>query len=155
MYSETLSEEIIMKVQVINNSKQTINQSDLVHWVGKVRDELKDRCIQQELLNKNLILAFVNEEEIQKLNKTFRHKDSITDVLSFSAVEEDSLGELVFCLSVIDRKKPEDFSKKEWLYYLVLHGILHLLGFEHESGEAAAQKMYQLQDDVFSKLMEK
>lgn len=144
-----------MKIQVINNSEQTIDKKDLTQWVCKVCDELKERHIQTKLLNKNLVLVFVSEKEIQRLNKVFRHKDSITDILSFSAVEEGSLGELALCLSVIDKKKPKDFSKEEWLYYLILHGILHLLGFEHENGGAAAQKMYQLQDSVFSKLIGK
>ena len=142
-----------MKVQIVNNSEQVVNELDLTQWICKVCDELKDREVQPKLLYKNLVLAFVSEKEIQKLNKTFRGRDSVTDILSFSAVEEDSLGEIALCLPIINKKTPKDFSQKEWLYYLILHGILHLLGFEHEN--KGDQKMYQLQDAVFSKLIEK
>ena len=47
---------------------------------------------------------------------------------------------------------PDGFSKTEWLYYLILHGLLHLLGFEHENSGPKARKMYQLQDQVFFSL---
>ena len=144
-----------MKVTVINVIEQKINKANLIKWVRKVCNELRKRNIQPWQLEKNLTLAFVNEKEIQNLNQKFRKKDSVTDILSFSSVEEGSLGELALCLSVICRTKTSEFSNEEWLYYLVLHGILHLLGFEHESGKTEAQKMYQLQDVVFEQLIGK
>ena len=141
-----------MRVELINNSKSKVNDSELVHYIHAVYEELKKRSIQPELLEKSLTVAFVDEEEIQKLNKKFRKKDSVTDILSFSPVEEDSLGELVLCLSAASGTKISEFSDTGWLYYLILHGILHLLGFDHENGETEAQKMYGLQDEIFKKL---
>ena len=141
-----------MTVQIINKSGKRINRPSLTLWVSRVRDELREREIQVKLLNKNLVLVFISEKEMRKLNKTFRKKDSVTDILSFSGAGEDDLGELALCLSFIEKKSPEDFSKTHWLYYLILHGILHLLGFDHKVDGPKAQKMYQLQDSVFSKL---
>ena len=142
-----------MKVEIINNSENKVANSELVHYIQAVYDELKKRNIQPELLEKKLTVAFVDEEKIQRLNKTFRKKDSITDILSFFPVEENSLGELALCLSVVYKTKSGEYSDEEWLYYFILHGILHLLGFEHESGEREAQKMYCLQDTIFEKLI--
>ena len=140
-------------MEIINKSEYKVNEFELVHYIHAVYEELKKRSIQPELLEKKITVAFVDEEEIQRLNKTFRKKDSITDILSFSPVEEDSLGELALCLSVVYKTKSGEYSDEEWLYYLILHGILHLLGFEHESGEKEAQKMYCLQDTIFEKLI--
>ena len=140
-------------MEVINNSEVKINESDLMTWVDKVCSELKAKNIQVQQLNKNLTLAFVNEQDIQKLNKTFRKKDTVTDILSFAPVEKDSLGEIALCLPFMYRTKPDGFSNKEWLYYLILHGMLHLFGFEHEKKLAEAQKMYRIQDTIFKDLM--
>jgi probable rRNA maturation factor len=141
-----------VKVEIINNSENQVNESELKPYIHAVYEELKKRDIQLELLEKKLTVVFVDEEEVQKLNKKFRKKDSVTDILSFSPLEENSLGELVLCLSVASGTKTNELSDAEWLYYLILHGILHLLGFDHEQGEAEAREMYCLQDAIFEKL---
>lgn len=143
-----------MKINIINNSTAKIDSEAVVEWIKKVCGELRSNSnISSQPLNKNLTIAFVDEKEIKRLNSTFRKKNSVTDILSFSSLEEDSLGELVICLSVVFHKKIGGFSETQWLYYLLIHGILHLLGFEHEKEEDSARLMYQIQDDVFEKLM--
>ena len=111
--------------------------------------------INQPFIKKTLILAFVNEQEIKQLNHQFRKKNTVTDILSFAPSAEDSLGELALCLPVICKKTPPAFSQQGWLCYLIVHGILHLLGFEHEDDKKQARKMYQLQNTVFEKLYPK
>ena len=136
-----------MKARVINKKGYKINRSALVKWVRRVGRELN-----QDTMGKTLLLVFVCEKEMESLNFQFRKKRGGTDILSFAPVEEDSLGELALCLPVMEKTRPSGFSSQKWLYYLILHGILHLLGFEHEKGKAQARKMYQLQDAVFKKL---
>ena len=142
----------MMKVEIVNFSKYDINESHLIRWVKSLCTELKKRkeC-PHNLLDKNLTLAFVGEQEIKELNKTFRNKNSVTDVLSFAPVDKDSMGELALCLPVILQKEKK--NSKEWLYYLILHGMLHLMGFDHEKDQYEAQKMYGIQDSVFQKLI--
>lgn len=143
-----------MKINIINNSTAKIDPKALMEWIQKVRHELKNNSNVSSLeLDKNLTIVFVNEKEIKRLNSTFRKKNSVTDILSFSPVEEESLGELVVCPFVVFNKKIDGFSETQWLYYLLIHGILHLLGFEHEKEEDSARLMYQIQDDVFKKLV--
>lgn len=145
-----------MEVNIINNSEEEIDETALTQWIQKVCSELKNNSnISSQELDKSLTVVFVDEREIERLNSTFRKKNSVTDILSFSSVEEDSLGELAVCLSVVYNKKVEGFSDVQWLYYLLIHGVLHLLGFEHEREEEAAQLMYQIQAGVFEKLMMK
>ena len=164
--------------------KTEIKESDLIAWVSKIGDELHRTIIEQKgdifspfekikkqaekidpidiskknillhELDKKIIVAFVSEQEMQKLNKEFRKKEGVTDILSFAPTEEYSLGEIALCLPFIYRTKPGDFSSREWLYYLILHGILHLLGFEHENNPNEARKMYHIQDTVFKKCID-
>ncbi len=142
-----------MKARVINKKGYKINRPALVRWVRRVGKELQcQNSINQHITEKSLLLAFVCEKEMKSLNFKFRKKRGGTDILSFDPVEEGSLGELALCLPVMEKTKPVDFSCQKWLYYLILHGTLHLLGFEHEKGKARAHKMYQLQDTLFEKL---
>jgi probable rRNA maturation factor len=99
-------------------------------------------------------LAFVRREEITKLNKQYRTKNKVTDILSFPEylkkkdfLSETSthifLGELVLCFDYIADAALEDrVSLEQEMAYIVSHGILHLLGFRH------SKQMFALQDIV-------
>jgi probable rRNA maturation factor len=95
---------------------------------------------------------------MKKLNQQFRGRDYATDVLSFEGqgLSDDGgavLGELVLCMPVIKRQaKEHGLSLNEELGYMVLHGILHLLGFDHERTRAEAARMFKVQDEIFAKL---
>ncbi|HLD99052.1 MAG TPA: rRNA maturation RNase YbeY [Bdellovibrionota bacterium] len=76
-----------------------------------------------------------------RLNRRYRRKNSPTDVLSFEAPEpfqrHGHLGELVICLPVLKRQARElGHSPERELEVLIVHGVLHLLGMEHESVDA-------------------
>ena len=75
--------------------------------------------------------AFVSDQEIQDLNKKFRDKDKVTDVLSFSYVEDEdteSLGDVVISYDQAARQAKEGVKKE--LVTLLVHGILHVFGFD-------------------------
>lgn len=95
----------------------------------------------------SLSLAFVNEKEMQKLNKNFRGKNKPTDVLSFDLQDGNYLGEIVICPKVVkdNAKKYGVLAKKEILKVFI-HGILHLLDYDHEKSEKEAQIMEKKQD---------
>lgn len=79
-------------------------------------------------------LAFVDEETIRELNKTYREKDKKTDVLSFPAWDELSrtLGDVVICVDVArDQAKNIGHSLEDEISYLFIHSIFHLLGYDH------------------------
>ncbi|MBI2054409.1 MAG: rRNA maturation RNase YbeY [Candidatus Staskawiczbacteria bacterium] len=73
---------------------------------------------------KNLSIAFVKAEEIKKLNKKYRQKNKPTDVLSFNLDEGSYLGEVVIC--------PEMVKDDVGMARVLIHGILHLFGYDHE-----------------------
>ncbi len=111
---------------------------------------LSKRQLAQLQHNPLLRLAFVSSHEIQSMNRQYRGKDKPTDVLSFNLGEPGVLGDLALCLPVIRRQAREfGISENEEALFMVLHGILHLLGLDHEQGPRQARKMFAIQKKFF------
>lgn len=86
--------------------------------------------------NQNISLAIVKDNEIRELNKTYRGKNRITDVLSFSDKDKGFLGEIIICWEQI-RIQSKAAGKTEWqeFVFIFLHGMLHLLGYTDDKEE--------------------
>ncbi len=99
--------------------------------------------IKEEILGKNynLSIAFVANKQSQELNRKYRKKDKPTNILSFTLGKSN--GELILCPSVI-KKESKNFDRnfREFIGFLVIHGMLHLKGFEHSSKMEEAEKKY-------------
>lgn len=87
-----------------------------------------------------LSILFTGNEEIQVINKQYRGKDQPTDVISFAYHETedfdigpyDTLGDIVISMERVDEQAAEyNHSHKRELYYVLTHGLLHLLGYDH------------------------
>jgi len=93
--------------------------------------------------NGRLNIAFLADDEIQEFNKSYRAKDSTTDVLSFHYFEEfshlspnDIAGECIFSESKILSQATEyEHAPREEFEILLIHSVLHILGFDHENDE--------------------
>ncbi len=100
-----------------------------------------------------LNIIFISPEEIQELNKNYRQKDSVTDVLSFhyfddfSHLQNDEIAwELVFCEEKIISQGKEYHLWSEYEFYkLLIHSILHILWYDHET-EPEYKIMQNLED---------
>lgn len=102
---------------------------------------------------KELTLVFLNRAEMKKINFQFRKKNKPTDVLSFESEDPTSLGELLFCLDVLKiQAKQQKHSLEQEFLYMMIHGILHLLGYDHELSKKEEKLMFRLQDQCFKKL---
>lgn len=81
---------------------------------------------------------------MKELNRTYRNKDALTDVLSFECDEaftHSILGSVVVCMSVAKKQaKQHKISLDDELRILFLHGLLHLLGFDHENDDGQMAK---------------
>ena len=90
-------------------------------------------------------LALVGDARIQKLNRDYRGYDKPTDVLSFAAghsVEADYLGDIVISVETADRQARRRRSNLEReLKVLALHGLLHLLGYDHETDNGEMRRV--------------
>jgi probable rRNA maturation factor len=96
----------------------------------------------------SMTVRVVEETEISQLNENFRHKSGATNVLSFPFVPPpgipvdeimNSLGDMVVCATVIDKEAKEQHKKStaHWAH-MIIHGTLHLMGFDHQSKEEAS-----------------
>lgn len=108
------------------------------------------------------VIRLVDEPEGRALNKQFRQKDKATNVLSFAyeatelplEVEEERgyLGDIVICDPVIRQEaEQQDKTYVAHLTHMIVHGILHLCGYDHEIVEDA-EKMEQLEVKILAKL---
>jgi probable rRNA maturation factor len=129
------------------------------------------------LENAELSLVFTDDKNIRKLNREWRNKDKPTDVLSFPqdfppkdfnenftpegelkrALEDCKnchlLGDIVISLETAQRQAEEyGWSLEEELERLILHGLVHLLGFDHETSEYAEEKFKQIEELILERL---
>lgn len=146
-----------MEVTITNlQTQQRIPKSFVLSWVPrclKAIQKHKDLAHLSPMLKKDLSIVFVDAKTIRRLNKQYRGKNKTTDILSFSDLFDDQLGELVLCPEVIVAQAlRQGWSQRHEYGYMLLHGILHLLGYDHEV-DAEAKEMFILQDSIFAALM--
>ena len=120
----------------------------LTRWV--------ESSLQQEYDDFEQTIRVVGESESRALNLRFRDNDSSTNVLSFPADNEylgyQCLGDLVICAPVVTTEaSQQDKSELAHWAHMVVHGMLHLQGFDHQTDEET-QKMEALEVDILSGL---
>lgn len=112
-----------------------------------------------------ICLVFTNDAEVAALNKAWRGKDAPTNVLSFPAEEDRSneilsdadqddpvLGDVIFALETITREaQDQNKTFRNHATHLIVHGVLHLLGYDHQTGEEAGQ-MESLESKILAAL---
>lgn len=110
-----------------------------------------------KLKNFFLELNIVSDSEIQKLNLEKRKKNKATDVLSFPLYNPDlkipvqNLGQIVISYDTMKKQAMEiGHSVKEEFYRLLVHGILHLLGYDHEISVKEEKRMQKKEDRILS-----
>ncbi len=141
------SKRLNLSVQYACNTAALPLRPQLRAWVRAALDVDGKRGAQ-------ITVRLVDADEGQLLNKDFRGKDYATNVLSFPYESEPLIcGDLVICAPVVEREAAEQGKALEAHYaHLVVHGILHLQGYDHESGKKAAQKMENLECTVLAAL---
>lgn len=114
--------------------------------------------LRQRSADSELTVRLVDEAEGRELNNTWRHKDYATNVLSFPADVPDEmldiplLGDLVICVPVVTREAAEQGKSPDahWAH-LVIHGCLHLLGYDHIDDDEA-EEMEALERELLAEL---
>lgn len=120
-------------------------------FIGVAKKVLKG----ENRLKENISIAFVSPAEIQKLNKKYRKKDKPTDVLSFEKTSDfkEECSEVIICPQVVrENAKESHLSLKKELSKVLIHGILHNFGYDHEKSKVEEEKMFQKQDYYLSKI---
>ncbi len=161
-----------MSIDVFAADEQQAHPVDLARWATMAREVLEARGVKGET---EVSLLFVDEDAIAALNEQFLGKSGPTDVLSFP-IEDDPvssgrspdyggsgpgadpeevaltlLGDVVVCPAVAARNAVEhEVSVDDEVALLVVHGLLHLLGMDHEK-EAEAQRMEALERQLLDR----
>lgn len=140
-----------MEILIQNNTPKKIEKSKLTSIVDKViKAELGDRDIG------TLNILLTDDSEIESINKKFRHKDEPTDVLSFQyGLEEETIGDIVISLDRISEQAAGfENSFEEELYYILIHGVLHVLGYTHHGYDDEGEEIFALQRDYYTRFVE-
>jgi len=95
------------------------------------------------------------EDEIRELNKKYRNKDKVTDVLSFSGEDDIILGDIVICAKrACEQAYEYGHSVNRELAFLTVHSMLHLLGYDHEE-DTDRMLMEELQKTITDKVIKR
>jgi probable rRNA maturation factor len=139
-------EQLILEIQqTTGGSDRLPSEGDFRHWVMAALPRDKDPV--------ELVIRLVDEAESQQLNRDYRGQDKPTNVLSFpfeapAEVAIPLLGDLVICVPVVAREalqQGKDYPA-HWAH-MVVHGVLHLLGYDHLS-DSDAERMETLERDI-------
>lgn len=113
-----------LAVVVTDGRGRPLQDGGLARWLARVAPKNA---------RGELAIALVTDARMRVLNRSYRRKDYATDVLSFEADGEGMLGDLVIARGVAERQaRDAGHSLQTELRVLALHGLLHLLGYDHE-----------------------
>jgi probable rRNA maturation factor len=136
-----------MGIQFINTEEWGIEEKVFKPVVARLKRQLPKT-------KGPLNVIFVDDAEIHRLNKTYRHKDQPTDVLSFSFIgdkdpnPDSTLGEIYISVPTAKKQAPHygNTLEKE-LQKLLVHGTLHVFGYDHEK-ESDYKKMSAMENKI-------
>jgi probable rRNA maturation factor len=142
-----------LEIQRATTSLNTPGDAQFQTWVEAALAGRTQDC--------TLVIRIVDEREARHLNRQYRNKNYATNVLSFSAelseglpveIRQSQLGDLLICTQIVAREAVEQKRPEadHWAH-LTIHGVLHLLGHDHEQAEEASL-MESLEKDILANL---
>ena len=142
-----------------------MNNFEIIDEVNSNLDEIKslnifvEFCLKYLKLNNVIFnIIIVDKEKIQEINKLYRNIDRVTDVISFALEDDKSfietefrvLGDIYICLDkAMEQAKEYGHSLKREVSFLTIHGLLHLLGYDHMN-EEDEKEMFGLQEMILN-----
>ncbi len=100
-------------------------------------------------------LLITDDETIRKYNKEYRNKDRTTDVLSFPMEDDIILGDVAISFETAKRQSEEaKINIDREVAFLFIHGLLHLLGYDHETSQEDEEEMFAIQEKILKKLVD-
>lgn len=146
----------------MTNTQLIVNLVDEYHNILLVSEEkiktIATLVISRELEDGFYSLSIINctDERIQELNKSYRRVDEPTDVLTFPIESEDldeepfELGDIFLSLDTIKRQSSNwDNTPQQEYVFMLIHGLLHICGYEHEGPYNESEEMFQRQRFYF------
>ena len=150
----TTRPSLAVDVQVACDNPDIPTAQQIEFWVGRAVEGSGQRVLD----GAEVLVRLVDKDEMQTLNRDYRGRDKVTNVLSFPAgaiaglpaEAVSSLGDIVVCAAVVDDEaaQRDNGASDHWAHILV-HGTLHLLGFDHD-GDAEAAEMEGLETSILT-----
>jgi probable rRNA maturation factor len=139
---------VIVTVQIATRRAGVPHARSFARWANAA---LARGSLRRKSRDTELTIRVVGAAESRKLNRTWRRKDKPTNVLSFAA-EAPVLGDLAICAPVVAREAREQgkLPSAHWAH-MVVHGVLHLLGYDHEN-DHDAQRMEAREANILAQL---
>lgn len=157
-----------MSVFIDNRQNEIVVDNELEAFVTQVVDKVLEYEGCEE--DYEVSISFVNNEEIKSLNMEYRGIDKETDVLSFPMIEfseeeledededaeyideELALGDIVISIEkTLEQSREYGHGFKRELAFLLVHGMLHLLGYDHEV-EASEGEIFEKQEEILKEM---
>lgn len=138
-------------IEINNLTKEKIAKKTLERIAEKVLEGERKASL-------NLSIVLVGQARIKELNRMYRKKDKATDVLSFfydnfASPDAGAMGEIIICPDKVKENAKEyksSFSLE--LARVLIHGVLHILGYDHEAGAEKAEKMQRKEENYLSQI---
>ena len=138
--------------EIINNTEKEIDEiNKLKDYIPFIVDKLN---VKEGIFN----IIFVSNEEIHEINRNFRNTDRVTDVISFALEDNEEeafksyrlLGDIYIAIDVAyDQAIEYNHSREREVCFLVTHGLLHLLGYDHMTIEEE-KEMFSKQEELLN-----
>ena len=129
------------------------------NWLIKIGESICEKLL---LSNVTISLIMTSNEYIKNINRDFRKKDTPTDVISFAYREEpfpqaeeeiEELGDIYISLErALEQSVEYEVTLKEEVKRLLVHGILHLIGYDHETSPKDEETMRAKEDELFESI---
>lgn len=128
----------INNAEISINDDSWLNHADLKEWLSKVIND------------EEFSVLLTNDTHIQVLNRDFRNKNKPTNVLSFPDGEDGYLGDIAISLeTIVKEAKEQDKNFYHHFIHMVVHGLLHLKGHDHED-DSEAEEMESLEIEILA-----
>ena len=145
-----------MKIELINNHYKKIPEPFKKKEIKKLIDVVIEKIGSEKLENGQINIKYTSEEEIKLLNEKFYNKEGVTNVLAFTNNQETPeskerlIGEIAICISQIEKEaKMYKKAVETRLKHMIVHGVLHLFGFNHQK-KGEQKEMEQVEDDIIT-----
>ena len=133
---------------------QIFNKEILDISIDECLPKIEAQFVEHNIQNVNII--FVTPTFIRELNTQYRNINDVTDVLSFNIDAKELLGEIYICPEYIKSTRPEIEFKEEVLR-VIIHGILHIIGYDHEveftEKTKKTEKMFVKQEQILENVL--
>ena len=122
-----------------------------------IHDDFIENCLAQLIKDygiHSVSIVLADNDFVQNLNRQYRHKDKPTNVLSFPAENnpDGAIGDIILAHETIEQEATvQNKSFKDHVMHMLIHGCLHLLGFDHETDEEA-KEMESLEIEALTRL---